>query len=223
VPHAVEVSLHVSSFVPIFSGACAAFVIALLVADRARSRTGVWVAKPAASASFVACALAAGAAETAYGKCVLAALVLSFVGDVLLLPEGTGPTFMAGVGAFGLAHVAFAAAFVVRGVAAASIEGAAFVFVPAAVAFAIAFARRVEGPLRPAVVGYACVLSAMTLLAIGTYGAHGGWEIAAGALAFYFSDLSVALDRFVKPSFGYRVWGLPLYYGAQLLFAASVR
>jgi uncharacterized membrane protein YhhN len=171
----------------------------------------------------VAIALANGAAGTAYGRWVLGALVLAFVGDVLLVPEGAGATFLAGVAAFLAAHVAFSAAFVVRGVAAPAIEGGAFVFLPACVVGAVAFARRVKGALRLAVAVYTVVLSIMAILALGTFGAHGGAAIALGAIAFYLSDLSVALDRLVRPSFVYRAWGLPLYYAAQMLFASSVR
>ena len=47
--------------------------------------------------------------------------------------------------------------------------------------------------------------------------------ILGGALAFYLSDLSVARDRFIREAFVNRLWGLPLYYGAQLLLAATVR
>jgi hypothetical protein len=36
------------------------------------------------------------------------------------------------------------------------------------------------------------------------------------------SDLSVARDRFVAPGFVNRAWGLPTYFAAQLLLAASV-
>jgi hypothetical protein len=41
------------------------------------------------------------------------------------------------------------------------------------------------------------------------------------AVLFYLSDLSVARDTFVAPGFVNRAWGLPLYYGAQLIFACS--
>jgi uncharacterized membrane protein YhhN len=43
-----------------------------------------------------------------------------------------------------------------------------------------------------------------------------------GALAFYLSDISVARDRFVHRDLANRLWGLPLYYAAQLLLAMSV-
>jgi hypothetical protein len=45
--------------------------------------------------------------------------------------------------------------------------------------------------------------------------------VAVGALAFTASDVSVARDRFVKHEFVNRAWGLPLYFGAQLLIAVT--
>ena len=46
--------------------------------------------------------------------------------------------------------------------------------------------------------------------------------VLAGAVLFFLSDLGVARDRFVSPGVWNRAVGLPLYYGAQLLLAASV-
>jgi uncharacterized membrane protein YhhN len=69
------------------------------------------------------------------------------------------------------------------------------------------------------VIAYIAVISTMLAAAAGTRVPL----IAVGALAFYFSDLSVARDRFVAPGFINRAWGLPLYYGAQLLLGWSVR
>jgi hypothetical protein len=43
-----------------------------------------------------------------------------------------------------------------------------------------------------------------------------------GALAFAASDISVAVDRFVKPAFVNKLWGFPLYYVAQLLITLSL-
>ena len=40
-----------------------------------------------------------------------------------------------------------------------------------------------------------------------------------GALGFFLSDLAVARERFVAKGFTNKLWGLPLYYGAQLLLA----
>ncbi|MFZ0493262.1 MAG: lysoplasmalogenase family protein, partial [Acidimicrobiia bacterium] len=74
--------------------------------------------------------------------------------------------------------------------------------------------RAMVGP----VVAYVAVISVMVV----TAAASTAPVVILGAVAFYFSDLSVARDRFVAPGFVNRVWGLPLYYGAQLLLAWSV-
>jgi hypothetical protein len=39
---------------------------------------------------------------------------------------------------------------------------------------------------------------------------------------FYVSDLAVARQRFVAQSWTNKLWGLPLYFGAQLVLAATV-
>ena len=38
---------------------------------------------------------------------------------------------------------------------------------------------------------------------------------------FWMSDISVARARFKSAGFGNRLWGLPLYYAAQLVFALT--
>jgi len=43
-----------------------------------------------------------------------------------------------------------------------------------------------------------------------------------GALSFYFSDLFVARDRFLKREFLNRLIGLPMYYIGQFVLAFSV-
>ena len=86
---------------------CVVAVLALLVAERRRSSPGRWLAKPVASASFVALALMCGALDTSYGRCILLALAASLVGDVLLIPVDRPRAFRAGVLAFMAAHAAF--------------------------------------------------------------------------------------------------------------------
>jgi hypothetical protein len=74
-----------------------------------------------------------------------------------------------------------------------------------------------------AVAGTGLALPAAAALTAGEPTAGWVWPTAvmAAAVAFYLSDVSVARDRFVAPGFDNRIWGLPLYYGAQLLFALS--
>lgn len=89
---------------------------ALLVANWRRAVPGVWITKPLASAGFIYAAVVAGAVASSYGRLILLALVLSLAGDVLLIPNSPA-WFKLGLVSFLLAHVAFATAFVHRGIA----------------------------------------------------------------------------------------------------------
>jgi uncharacterized membrane protein YhhN len=73
--------------------------------------------------------------------------------------------------------------------------------------------------MRGPVVAYAAVISVMGVLAVATAVDAWDWRIPTGAVMFVISDLSVARDNFVAPGFCNRLWGLPLYYGGQLLLA----
>jgi uncharacterized membrane protein YhhN len=75
---------------------------------------------------------------------------------------------------------------------------------------------------RPAVVSYLGAISLMVVLATATTAAA-GLQLVTGAVMFAVSDIFVARDRFVSPSVANRLWGLPLYYGAQLIFALSTQ
>jgi uncharacterized membrane protein YhhN len=62
----------------------------------------------------------------------------------------------------------------------------------------------------------------MVATALAATGGTGDVRIGAGAVAFYLSDLAVARERFVVSSRWNPTWGLPLYYGGQLLLASTV-
>ncbi len=81
--------------------------------------------------------------------------------------------------------------------------------------------RSVPSDMVVPVRAYMAVIGVMSALACAVTAAGGPWQAAAGALAFTASDVSVARDRFVRHEFLNRAWGLPLYYGAQLLLAAT--
>jgi len=211
------------------SAACGVALAALLAAEWRESRTAgpggrtvVWLAKPAASLAFLAAAWAWGAGDSAYGRTVLAALVLCLGGDVLLIPRERRGAFLAGIASFLLGHVVFGAAFAWRGVApAALVAGLAGMAV-----FGLAVGRwlapHLEGEMRVAVPAYVAVIGAMVALAVSATTATGDPLPALGAALFAVSDCFVARDRFVHPGFANAALGLPLYYGAQLLLAASV-
>jgi len=200
---------------------CAVAVTGLLVAERRGSRGGLWLAKPVASAAFIWLGLASGALGSSYGRFVLAGLVLCMLGDVLLIPRGRPGAFRAGLFAFLLGHVGYGAAFVTR-----PLSPAGLIVAGALLAAALGLVLRWLGRSVPAdmvapVRAYMVVIGVMSALACAVTVAGGPWQVAIGALAFTASDVSVARDRFVRHEFLNRAWGLPLYYGAQLLIAAT--
>lgn len=200
---------------------CALAVVALLAAERRDSQRGKWLAKPVASAAFVATALVSGAVGSVYGLWVLAGLLLCLVGDVLLIPLGRPAVFRAGVFAFMAGHLAFVAAFLTQPIDLAWLAAGAVVLALALGGVWWWLRSSLQPDMRKPVLAYLVVIGVMTSLAVGLVGAGGPATVAAGALAFTASDVSVARDRFVRAGFTNRAWGLPLYYCAQLLIALS--
>ena len=191
----------------------------LLAAEARGNRPLAWVAKPVASAGFLALALARGAPESGYGRLVLAALALGWLGDVLLIPKGARRAFAAGLAAFLLGHLVFAVAFAVRGLAPAWLAGGSLATAAVALPVARWLAPHVPDALRVPVRAYVVVISAMVACAAGAYGATRDAALLVGAVAFFLSDLAVARERFVAKGLANKLWGLPLYYGGQLLLA----
>ena len=209
------------SFV-VFAVLTAVGLAGLLAAEYTGSRLWRWIAKPLASTGFVLAALTAGALSSRYGRAVLVALVLSWLGDVLLIPR-SARSFKAGLFAFLLGHVAFAVAFVVAGVSPLwTLCAVALVGAPAFLVARWLVPKVQPERLRGPVVAYIVVISAMVVLAVGTVGAGTTAAVLVAALLFYASDVSVAVNRFVDNGFANRAFGLPAYYGAQLVFAWTI-
>jgi len=165
--------------------------------------------------------------ETDAGRLFVAALVLSWIGDLLLIPKGHKRIFLAGLVAFLLAHVMYVPAFVARGVDVVALIGAAVVtLVPISIVLRW-LDPKVKGTMRSAVVAYVFVISAMLATAFGCVvsgaSTSGGVSpvLFVGALVFYLSDVVVARERFVAPGYINRVFGIPLYFFAQLLLIAG--
>jgi uncharacterized membrane protein YhhN len=179
------------------------------------------VAKTGAAWGFVMYALTLGAWEAgAVGRWIVLGLVLSMVGDVALLSRDKR-AFLGGLVAFLLAHVAYVIAFLNLGVSWLAVGLTA---VPLAW-----FATKVwqwlqdhVGTLGPAVMAYIAVITTMVAASVGSLVDGPSWlrlGLVLAATLFFLSDLCVARDRFVEPGPENRYVGLPLYFGAQLLFA----
>jgi uncharacterized membrane protein YhhN len=196
-----------------------AFAAALVWAEVADSATLRWF-KALASTGFIAVAMSVGALSSSYGKIVLAALVLSWIGD-LLLTFSSRQAFLGGLVAFLLGHVAYSVAFGTLGVH--PIVGSIAVVVVALIAlFVWRWLAPHVGDMAAPVIAYIVVISVMLVLAFGSFGDGATWLIPVGATLFFVSDLFVARNQFVESSIVNRVWGLPLYYAAQVLLALSV-
>ena len=200
---------------------CLVLALALVIAHWRQARSAVPPLKLAASAAFLATAWLAGAMDTPYGRLVLAALVLSAIGDALLLSRQSR-VFLAGLGAFLLAHAVYALAFVQRGMDPAWLAIGAVVMAINLSAVMVWLLPRLHTVYRYAVPAYMLAIGVMVATALGTGGATGQWLVPAGALAFAISDIAVARERFVAPGPINKAWGLPLYYLGQVLLALSV-
>lgn len=188
------------------------------------------VLKMLAASAYLAFAVHTGATGSVYGRLVLLALGLSWVGDLFLVGEGR--LFLGGLISFLLAHVAYAAAFLVRGVDGVAAGIGAMVMV--AVGWSVLRWLRRENmapEYRVPVAVYVVGIGVMVALALGTawpdLARGGGWAVTGRALilgagAFAISDILVARHRFVRVDAWNRLVGLPLYFAAQLLLASSV-
>lgn len=194
-------------------------VALLLLAERAQNLPAIAVSKLAASSCFVWAALAAGALDTRYGRFVLGGLALSWLGDALLVPPGRSRWFELGIAAFLLGHVCYAAGFASAGIDGMHAIAASLAVVAAAFAILRWLGPHVPASLRPHVMAYVVVIGAMVIASVATRAAGDSPLVVVGALGFAVSDLSVARARFVSPGFQNAAWGLPLYFGSQLVLA----
>lgn len=181
-----------------------------------------WFSKLAASTAFVALAAAPGAANSEYGRFIMVALILSWLGDGLLLSLRS-PFLLAGMTAFFLAHMAFAVAITSLPIDKIWLTISLIVSGSAGLVFLRWLWKYLLPFYQIAVPAYLAAISLMASVAIAASAATWSPVLAVGAIAFAASDVSVALNRFVERKIINKVWGLPLYYSAQILFALSVR
>lgn len=204
----------------VLAGVTALLLAVFLVLEKRAIPGRVWV-KGAASASFIGTAVAAGAAGSAYGGLILAGLCLGAVGDVALESAGRR-WFLIGLSAFLCAQLTYVGAFAtVRPHAPVALIAAVGLLLPASLVARWLWphlGRDMRGP----VLAYIAVITAMVAAAAGAVAGAGPVAAAPAAVSFYVSDLFVARDRFVAGGYVNRILGLPLYYGAQVVFALSV-
>jgi uncharacterized membrane protein YhhN len=203
----------------------AAFAVGNWIAvARAKPHTPLeYVCKPAVMVALIAAALALDPANDAERTWFVVALVLSLAGDVfLMLPDDRVEWyFVAGLGSFLVAHLAYIGGFVARGTDWSG-HWPALVIAPFIIWFLgvpiVRGARAQDPKLTGPVAVYVAVLIAMLLNAIAT----GVVLAAVGAAVFAVSDATLGWNRFVR---AFR-WGplvvIVTYQVAQALLVVSL-
>lgn len=205
----------------------AAFVLlcAVLHFEKTENRRGLVPTKGGLSLLFILAALVQKDPLSPYFGFVVAGLVFCLGGDVFLaLPQRKA--FMLGLVSFLIGHVFYVIGFF----SVAAFGGwtwVSLILAGGVSVFIYGWLRSHLGEMKGPVVGYMVVITVMVCAASSLLGAKGftlsGRVLAfAGAVAFYFSDVFVARDRFMKKEFLNRLVGLPLYYAGQFLIAFSL-
>ena len=204
-----------------FPVAICGLAVLCLVTTRDRVAGVVWIAKPVAAACLLWAAWEWQALDSPYGRKLICGLMLCVAGDLMLIPHGRGVPFLAGLTSFLLGHVAYALAFLEWPVSRPALLVAGCGLVAAAGLTLRWLGPHATGRLLWPVRAYVLVIACMVTLAVATHHAGAPASAALGAVGFALSDLAVARERFVAPSAWNGRWGLPLYFGSQLLISRS--
>ena len=194
-------------------------VLAIVCAERGWKRPEV-VLKPLTTLLLLGLV---GVPETRFAWLVGAGIVLSVIGDVALLGEGNR-AFLVGLAAFLLAHVAYVIAFI--GVAAFSpVVALVALVVVASTTIMLRTIWKGAAGLHGPTIAYGAVISAMVVSASATVGGPLRWGGAAavGAVLFYASDASLALNRFRRPFPHHAIATMGIYWLGQIGIALAAR
>lgn len=194
--------------------ACAALVLLHLAALPGPAA----VAKVIASSGYLATAISVGAPRHTIGRIILAGLLLSMCGDLFLIGQARRE-FLFGLVSFLLAHIAYTTAFIGYGQQRRWTLTAAIPAIAVAVLVLRWLTPELSSQLVVPVQIYTAAITIMLITAFGARGAGASTLLVAGAMMFFVSDLSVAMQRLLGTDFPTIVWGLPLYYSGQTCIA----
>lgn len=197
----------------------------VLFYEKKKNRIPHLITKTALSLLFVMTALLQPHSVPAYYHFLFVGLIFCLIGDVCLaLPQEKA--FMGGLVAFLIGHVFYIFSF--SSLIQISHWVSIGLFIILGVSALIFFWLRphLKSMLIPVLV-YVVVI---TIMASGAWAVF--WKtsfqisgralLLAGSLCFYFSDVFVARNKFIKEEYQNRLLGLPLYYAGQFMLAFSV-
>ena len=201
--------------------ASSCFAILLVLGNLLEWEIAAGIFKQLASTCFLLTAWAAGAKENRYGKLIFIGLCFSWWGDAFLI-KGGETFFLLGLISFLIAHILYCSAFFFRGINWKWAIGSLTIIIPMVVLIMSDMFSHVTPDMKIPVAVYTAVITTMVMLSVGTQGVKPSLLILFGAILFYFSDVSVARGQFMDTAFPEYVWGLPMYYGGQILLAISI-
>ena len=200
-------------------------LLGLLYCENKKNRRGLLLTKTLLSSLFILAVLVQAHSIPRYFYYLLVGLIFCLGGDVFLaLPQKR--MFFLGLVSFLFGHIFYIFSFFY--VAQTSL----WTWVGSLIVLAISgwvyfWLRPHLGSMNLPVLLYVIVITAMVSGAFSVLGdanlhSLGRIMVFSGALSFYFSDVFVARDRFLKNEFVNRLVGLPMYYTGQFLLVFSV-
>lgn len=200
-------------------------MIGLLYFEKQDSPAKRLAVKAILSLLFIVAAVIQPHPLASYYHLILIGLIFCLGGDVFLaLPQEK--MFLSGLVSFLLGHIFYIFAFfAVASIGLWTWIGCAVISVLSGGIYL--WLRPHLGTMSGPVIAYMVVISIMVVGACSVLTATkinfaGRLMVFSGAVSFYFSDVFVARDRFLKGEFLNRLIGLPMYYTGQFLLAFSV-
>lgn len=195
----------------------------LLLAEHRGSVSGRVVLKTVAALGFLGAGLSGGLPTPGLPLWIVVGLSLSVVGDLCLLATIAGRAFLAGIGAFLLAHLAYLIGFWSTGIDAVGFSCTLGGLIPLAWALHRWLSPDISNRLRPAVLLYILVITLMVAGAVGVWVHTPLFSgLVPAAVLFLVSDVGVAMQRFKGAGLRTKLWAQPAYFAAQLTFAWHV-
>jgi len=197
----------------------------LLFYEKKKNGVPLFMAKFILSLLFVMTALLQPRPVPAYYHYLLVGLIFCLIGDVCLaLPQEKA--FRTGLVAFLIGHVFYIFSFSSLVQISHWISIGPFIFLGMSAFIFFWLRPHLKSMLIPVLL-YIVVI---TVMGVGAWAVS--WKssfrisgrvlILAGSLCFYFSDVFVARDKFIKEEYLNRLLGLPLYYAGQFMLAFSI-
>jgi uncharacterized membrane protein YhhN len=197
----------------------------VLYYEKKKDRIPLLIMKSILSLLFVMTALLQPHSVPAYFHYLFVGLIFCLIGDVCLaLPQKK--VFMGGLVAFLVGHIFYIFSFLsLTSIFHWISSGLLIIFVMSAFIF---FWLRPH--LKSMFIPVLLYILVITVMASGawavfwksSYQISGRTLILVGSIFFYFSDLFVARNKFIKEEYRNRLLGLPLYYAGQFSLAFSV-